>query len=162
MSEMVSTDKGSHGDDLKSIACTEAETAESSIESENMTIISRLHIAKGMEELCEEELHKSGTAYIAKSMECYGNRNYLEMLRNSDLALAKLNEMKKRRLETISEALAVQCQALKFMGRHVEALQSAKAMYNLCEMETGPAHLCTIDSAFYLVESSLFNRQFQG
>jgi len=33
-------------------------------------------------------------------------------------------------------------------------------MYNLTELGQ-PGSLCTIDSAFYLVESSLFNRQFQ-
>ena len=138
----------------KSIVCTELSTpAESEYGSTPGSVPD--------EESSEESLHKIGTAHITKAMSCYDHRNYLEMLRYSELALAQLCAMKKRPLEAISEAMAIQCQALKFLGRHAEALQSAKTMYSQWEIERGPAHLFTIDAAFYLVESSLFNRQFQ-
>ena len=85
----------------------------------------------------------------------------MQVLRYSDLALVKLNALKKRPLEAISEALGKKCDALKFLGRQPESLQCAKDMYNLWALARGPAHPMTILAAFYLIDCLLHNKEYE-
>ena len=111
---------------------------------------------------CEGHLHKIGKAHLDKAA-CwfFEAHNRVQSLRYSDLALAKLNAMKKRPLEDISEALVIKCAALQDLDRHLEALQCAKDKYNLWAMARGPAHPFTIDAAFYLIECLLSNKEYE-
>ena len=110
-------------------------------------------------EECEGHLFKVGKAHLTKAQSCFTARNWVQSLRYSDLALAKLNAMKKRPLEDISEALIIKCGALQNLGRYAEALQCAKDKYNLWAMARGPAHPSTIEAAFYLIECLLHNNE---
>ena len=118
------------------------------------------HWAHHKEE-CEGHLLKIGNAHFAKAEGFYSDRNWAQALRYSDLALAKLNAMKKRPLEAISEVLGCKCAALQSMGRHAEALQCAKDKYNLWAMARGPAHPFTIEAAFYLIECLIQNKEYE-
>ena len=110
---------------------------------------------------CEGHLHKVGKAHLNKARDFYRGRNCVQTLRCSDLALEKLNAMKKRPLEDISEALALKCGALQDLDRYAESLQCAKDKYNLWAIARGPAHPSTIDAAFYLIECLLHNNEYE-
>ena len=112
-------------------------------------------------EECEGHLLKVGNAHFAKAKGFYSNRNSVQVLRYSDLALAKFNAMKKRPLELISFALGWKCAALAEMGRPAESLQCAKDKYNLWAMARGPAHPFTISAAFFLIEALLTNEEYE-
>ena len=118
------------------------------------------HWTKHKEE-CEGHLLKIGKAHLAKAKGFHDADNWLQELRYSDLALVKFNAMKKRPLEAISDALGYKCQALKYLGRYPESLQCAKDNYNLWALARGPAHPMTIQAAFYLIESLLFNEEYE-
>ena len=110
-------------------------------------------------EECEGHLLKVGSAHLAKAKDFYSANNLAQALRYSDLALAKLNAMKKRPLESVSEALACKCDSLNFLGRYAEFLQCAKDKYNMWALARGPAHPSTIDAAFLLIDGLLFNNE---
>ena len=113
-------------------------------------------------EECEGHLFKVGKAHLDKAKGFYfGTHNGVQSLRYSDLALTKLNAMKKRPLEDISEALIIKCGAMHDLGRYAEALQCAKDKYNLWAMARGPAHPSTIEAAFYLIECLLQNNEYE-
>ena len=112
-------------------------------------------------EECEGHLLKVGNAHLSKANGFFDARNWVQTLRYSDLALVKLNAMKKRPLEVISLALEHKCQALKYLARYAEALQCAKDKYNLWALARGPAHPLTIDAAFYLIECLLHNKEYE-
>ena len=118
------------------------------------------HWTKHKEE-CEGHLLKIGNAHLMKAEGFFDADNWVQALRYSDLALVKLNAMKKRPLESISAALTIKCHALKCLGQHPEGLQCAKDKYNLWALARGPAHPSTIDAAFYLIESLLFNDEYE-
>ena len=112
-------------------------------------------------EVCEGHLLKMGNAHLAKADGFFAAHNWAHALRYSDLALVKLNAMKKCPLEAISEALGCKCAALQAMGRYVESLQCAKDKYNLWAMARGPAHPSTIESAFFLIDCLLHNNEYE-
>ena len=112
-------------------------------------------------ESCEGHLLKIGKAHFVKAKGFYSTNNWVQMLRHSDLALGKFNAMKKRPLESISDVLAIKCVALQNLGRHAEYLQCAKDKYNLWAMARGPAHPCTIEAAFFLIDGLLNNDEFE-
>ena len=118
------------------------------------------HWAHHKEE-CEGHLLKLGNAHLAKAKGFLRDRNYMQTLRYSDLALVKLNGMKKRPLEDTSGVLGCKCEALKFLCRHTEALQCAKDKYNLWAVARGPAHPSTIEAAFYLIDALLHNKEYE-
>ena len=113
-------------------------------------------------EECEGRLHKVGKAHLDKAR-CHfrAHQNWVQSLRYCDLALAKLNAMKKRPLEDISEALVIKCGALQNLGRPAEALQYAKDNYNMWATARGPAHPLTIEATFYLVDCLLSNKEYE-
>ena len=112
-------------------------------------------------ESCDGHLLKVGNAHLTKALGFDVTNHSVQVLRYSDLALAKLNAMKKRPLEAISQALACKCTALQEMGRDVESLLCAKDKYNLWAMVRGPAHPSTIDAAFYLIDALLHNNEYE-
>ena len=112
-------------------------------------------------EECDGHLLKVGNAHLAKANGFHAAKNRAQELRYSDLALAKFNAMKKRPLEAISDALSIKCNALNFLGRYAESLQSAKDKYNMWAMARGPAHPSTIDAAFTLIDCMLHNKEYE-
>ena len=118
------------------------------------------HWARHKEE-CEGHLLKIGNAHLAKAKGFIVASNWAQVLQFSDLALGKLNAMKKGPIEAISQALAWKFIALQNLGRQEESLQSAKDKYNLWAMARGPAHPSTIDAAFFLIEGLLHNNEYE-
>ena len=112
-------------------------------------------------EECEGHLHKVGMKHLTKATGFQHVRNWMQSLCHCDLALAKLNPMKKRPLPAISELLKLKCGALQEMHRLVESLQCAKENYNLWAVACGPAHPITIDAAFYLIDLSISNKLYE-
>ena len=112
-------------------------------------------------EECEGHLFKVGKAHLIKARGFSDSRNELTAIRYSDLALAKLNAMKKRPLEDICEALVIKCLNLQNLGRHVEALQCAKDRYNMWAIARGPAHPFTIDAGCFLVDCLIHNIEYE-
>ena len=118
------------------------------------------HWAHHKEE-CEGHLLKVGNAHLAKADGFFAASSWVQVLRYSDLALAKFNAMKKRPLEAISQALALKSTALRQVDRNAESLQCSKDMYNLWALARGPAHPQTIEAAFYLINALLQNHEYE-
>ena len=112
-------------------------------------------------EECEGHLLKVGNAHRAKGNGFLADCNFVQALRYGDLALAKLNSMKKRNLENISDALAIKCDALKEMNRYAESLQCAKDKYNMWAIARGPVHPFTILAAFTLIECLFRSEEYE-
>ena len=68
-------------------------------------------------ESCDGRLRKMGMAHLDKAGGFHRENNWPQLLRYSDLAAAKLMQMKDRPVEDISEALRHKCTALGFMDR---------------------------------------------
>ena len=75
-----------------------------------------------------------------------------------DLAVAKLNKLKDRPVDVISQALNLKFHALNFMDQNKEALECAKEWY--CLWLTKHTHPPAIRAAFALIESCLHNGEY--
>ena len=107
------------------------------------------------------ELRKIGMDNLRKATGFHDADNWMPALKHSNLALTKLKRLNKDRpLEAISEALAIKCGALQFMGRYKESLESVEERYNLWALDRGPAHPNTIDAAFQLIQSCIHNQSY--
>ena len=112
-------------------------------------------------ESCPGHLRKIGTASLEKAKGFLRQRNFEQALKHCNLALTKLKLLTKDRpLEAISDALRFKCDSLGKMGRFKEDLECTREWYNLWAMERGPAHPRTIDAAFSLIESLVFNEEW--
>ena len=88
-------------------------------------------------EECPGHLRKVGMAHLEKAQGFHEQQNWVQSLRYADLALAKLQQLKDRRLETveiIDIAFRHKIDTLQIMNRHEEALESAKEQYTLWAM----------------------------
>ena len=64
-----------------------------------------------------------------------GNNNHMQALRYAEVALTKLKLLKDDRpLEALNDAFSCKTTALNFMGRHREAMESAKERYSMWAM----------------------------
>ena len=109
-------------------------------------------------ESCDGRLRKMGMAHFDKAQVFNREHNWSQTLRYSELAATKLKQLKDRPVEAISEALALKCIALDFMGRYSEQLECAKEWY--CLWNTKPTDMGAIRAAFQLVQSCLANNVF--
>ena len=104
-------------------------------------------------ESCEGNLHKLGMEYCQKAHSFYDqHNNWAQSLRYCNLALTKLDRMKKRPVKDIFEIRETKCQALTNLCRDTEALEYARETYHLSITEFGPAHSSMITPAFSLLE----------
>ena len=107
---------------------------------------------------CQGHMRKVGMAHLQKALGCQRDFNWMQSLRNSELALVKLKQLNDRPIEEIDDALTFKFCALTYMGRHREALECAKERY--CLYLTKHTHPPAIHAAFDLIESCLHNKEF--
>ena len=114
-------------------------------------------------EECPGHLRKVGMAHIEKALGFHQQRNWVQTLRYSDLALTKLKQLKDRRLETVKildDAFRCQYDALMALNRHNEALECIKENYTLWAMN----HIRNprmFDAVFSLIQSCIHNGEYE-
>ena len=106
---------------------------------------------------CQGHLSKIGMAHLQKAKGFHRNRNWMQLLRYSDLALVKLKQLTDRPIETLDDALSHKFDALNFMGQKREALECAKELY--CLYLTSHTHPPAIRASFALIESCIHNKE---
>ena len=114
-------------------------------------------------EECPGHLRKVGMAHLEKAQGFHEHQYWAQTLRYADLALTKLKQIKDRRLETVEildDAFSCTFDALQFMDRHKEALESAKEYYNLWAMNhmRNPRMFTAV---FGLIQSCINNDEFE-
>ena len=107
---------------------------------------------------CQGHLRKVGMAHLQKADGFRRDRNLVQLLRYSELALVKLKQLKDRPIEAIDDALRYKFNALNLMGRHREALECVKERYCLYLREH--THPPAIRASFSLIESCLHNKEY--
>ena len=107
---------------------------------------------------CQGHMRKVGMAHLQKAKGFNRDRNLVQLLRYSELALGKLKQLKDRPIEAIDEALTCKFNALNFMGRNRDALECATERY--CLYLTTHTHPPAIKASFNLIESCIHNREF--
>ena len=107
---------------------------------------------------CQGHMRKVGMAHLQKAKGFNRDRNLVQLLRYSELALGKLKQLKDRPIEAIDEALTCKFNALNFMGRNRDALECATERY--CLYLTTHTHPPAILASFDLIESCIHNREF--
>ena len=111
------------------------------------------------EEDCQGHLRKIGMAHLQKARGFKRDRNLMQSLRYSDLALVKLKQLHDRPIESIDDALLYKFNALNQMDRNREALECAQERY--CLYLTSHTHPPAIKASFDLIESCIFNEEFE-
>ena len=107
---------------------------------------------------CQGHMRKVGMAHLQKAKGFNRDRNWMQTLHYSELALVKLKPLKDRPIEAIDDTLTCKFNALNFMGRSREALECAQERYCLYLREH--THPPAIDASFGLIESCLHNKEF--
>ena len=113
-------------------------------------------------EECPGHLRKMGMAHLAKARAFGRERNCPQLLRYAELALTKLKQLKDRSLafiKILDDALLFKFNALSWMGRDKEALECATERYNMWAT-TFMRNPGTIEAAFPLIQSLVFNNEF--
>ena len=107
---------------------------------------------------CQGHMRKIGMAHLQKALGFNRDRNWMQSLRYSELALVKLKPLNDRPIEAIDDALSYKFNALNFMGRSREALECATERYCLYLREH--THPPAIVASFDLIESCIHNEEF--
>ena len=107
---------------------------------------------------CQGHMRKVGMAHLQKAEGFRRDRNYVQLLRYSELALVKLKQLNDRPIEAIDDALHYKFNALNFMNQNREALECAQERY--CLYLTKHTHPPAIVASFDLIESCIHNREF--
>ena len=108
---------------------------------------------------CQGHLRKIGMAHLQKAVGFERDRNWMQTLRYSELALVKLRQLNDRPIEAIDDALSHKFNALNRMDRNREALECAKELY--CLYLTSHTHPPAINASFALIESCLHNEEYE-
>ena len=108
---------------------------------------------------CQGHLRKVGMAHLQIAEGLRQDRNWMQALRYSELALVKLKLLNDRPTEAIDHALTCKFTALTFMGQNSEALEYAKERY--CLYLTKHTHPPAIIAALDLIESCLHNGEYE-
>ena len=107
---------------------------------------------------CQGHLRKVGMAHLQKAWGFHRDRNFVQALRYSELALEKLKQLNDRPIEAIDNALRCKFGALNSMNQNREALECAKEWY--CLYLTKHTHPPAIEASFALIESCLHNKEY--
>ena len=107
---------------------------------------------------CQGHMRKVGMAHLQKAEGFRRDRNYVQLLRYSELALVKLKQLNDRPIEAIDNALRYKFTALHFMDQNREALECAKERY--CLYLTNHTHPPAINASFDLIESCIHNNEY--
>ena len=111
------------------------------------------------EEDCQGHLRKIGMSNLQKARGFHRDRNWVQTLRYSDIALVKLKKLTDRPIEIIDDALRLKFNALNFMDRNRESLECAQERY--CLYPTSHTHPPAINASFDLIESCIFNKEYE-
>ena len=109
-------------------------------------------------EECPGHLRKIGMSNLVKAREFHRERNFPQSFRHADISATKLQKLKDRPIEIIDEALFIKYNSLNFMGKHKEALESAKERY--CLYLTKHTHPPAIIASFAVIESCIHNKEY--
>ena len=96
---------------------------------------------------------------LQKARGFHRDRNWVQTLRCSDIALVKLKKLTDRPIEIIDDALRLKLNALNFMDRNRESLECAQERY--CLYPTSHTHPPAINASFDLIESCIFNKEYE-
>ena len=107
---------------------------------------------------CQGHLRKVGMAHLQKAWGFHRDRNFVQALRYSELALEKLKQLNDRPIEAIDSALRCKFNALNAMDQNREALECAKELY--CLYLTKHTHPPAIKASFALIESCIHNNEY--
>ena len=112
---------------------------------------------------CRGHLLSVGMKHIKNAKKFDDQRNYVESLRCSEMALSKLNLLKDRPLAVVSvigDAMSYKFNALNFLDRNKEALECATEKYNMWAT-TNARNPNTVRAALPLIDSLIQNKQFE-
>ena len=101
-------------------------------------------------EECQGHMRKVGMAHLHKAKGFKRDRNWVQSLRYSELALVKLKQLNDRPIGAIDDALVGKFNALNYMGHDREALECAKELY--CLYLTKHTRPPAIRAAFSLIQ----------
>ena len=110
-------------------------------------------------EECQGHMRKVGMAHLQKARSFDQDRNWLQSLRYSELALVKLKQLNDRPIDAIDNALRYKFNALNYMGQDRESLECAKERY--CLYLTSHSHPPAIRAAFGLIQSCIHNNEYE-
>ena len=108
-------------------------------------------------EECPGHLRKMGLLNLEKARGLHPDNP--QRLRFAELALTKLKLLKDRPLEEIDDAFAFKTTSLRFLGRHTEAMESAKERYTMWAM-TNIRNPRSIWAAFDLIDCCMHINEF--
>ena len=114
-------------------------------------------------EECDGHLRKVGRVNLAKAMGFFNQQNWLQALRDAEIAATKLKQLKDRRLETvqlISDAFICKFDCYGRMDRHIESMECIKECCTLWAMN----HLRnpgSMRAALALIQSCIHNGEFE-
>ena len=108
---------------------------------------------------CQGHMRKVGMAHLQKVEGFRRDRNFVQTLRYSELALVKLKQLNDRPIEAIDDALHYKFNALNFMNQNREALECAQERY--CLYLTKHTHPPAIVASFDLIESCIHNEEYE-
>ena len=107
---------------------------------------------------CQGHIRKIGMAHLQQAKGFRRDRNFVQTIRYSELALVKLKQLNDRPIKAIDDALSYKFNALNFMDQNREALECAKERYCLYLREH--THPPAIHASFDLIESCIHNKEF--
>ena len=111
-------------------------------------------------EECPGHLRKVGMAHLEKAKRFHRDINRAQALRHAESALSKLKLLTDDRpLEDLDEAFSIRTNTLKFLGRHREAMESAKERYSMWAM-TDIRNPASIWAAFDLIDCCIHLQKF--
>ena len=111
------------------------------------------------EEDCQGHIRKVGMSYLQKAERFGRDRNYVQLLRYSELDLVKLKQLNDCPIEALDDALRLKFNALNFTNRNREALACAQERY--CLYLTTHTHPPAIRASFQLIESCIHNKEYE-
>ena len=114
-------------------------------------------------EECQGHLLKVGVSNIQKAMGFEAEHNWVQSLRFSELALTKMDKLKARPLEVLTifdNAFRMKFNALGYMDKQKEALESAKKRYSMWAAGN-MRNAGMLDAAFPLIEGLLHNEEYE-
>ena len=114
-------------------------------------------------EECQGHLRKLGMNHLEKAMGFDRERNWVQSLRFSELALTKLKKLHPRPFEVINiidGALTFKFNALNFTNQEKQALECAQERYSLWAAGY-MRHPGMLEAAFPLIEGLLHNHEYE-
>ena len=98
-------------------------------------------------------------SHLQKARGFHQDRNWVQLLRHSELALVKLKQLNDRPIEDIDSALRFKFNALNYMGQKRDSLECAQERY--CLYLTSHTHPPAIHASFDLIESCIHNEEYE-